>query len=60
MTNGLAHISISVGSKERVIELAEIIRQDGYRVVSESRTTGGGYFESVVMDLEKNYIEITE
>lgn len=60
MTNGLAHISVSVGSKERVNEFTERIRQDGFQVVSEPRTTGDGYYESVVLDPEKNYIEITE
>jgi lactoylglutathione lyase len=60
MTNGLAHISISVGSKDRVNELTEIIRQGGYQVASEPRITGDGYYESVVLDPESNYIEITE
>jgi len=60
MTNGLAHISISVGCKEKVNELTEIIRLDGYQVASEPRTTGDGYFESVILDPESNYIEITE
>ncbi len=60
MTNGLAHISISVGSKKKVDELTEIIRLDGYPVAGEPRTTGDGYYESVVLDPEGNYVEITE
>jgi lactoylglutathione lyase len=60
MSYGLAHISISVGSKAKVHKLTEIIRKDGYTVVSEPRTTGDGYYESVVQDPEGNYVEITE
>jgi len=60
MTNGLAHISISVGSKEKVDTLTETIRNDGYKVTGEPRTTGDGYYESVVLDPEGNYVELSE
>ena len=60
LTNGLTHMSISVGSKEKVNELTEIIRHDGFLVTGEPRTTGDGYYESVVLDPEGNYVEITE
>lgn len=56
---GLAHIAISVGSKEEVNALTKTIRKDGYRIVSEPRITGDGYYESVVSDPEGNRIEIT-
>jgi len=56
---GLIHFAIAVGSKEKVIELTEQIRDAGYRVVGEPRTTGDGYYESVVLDPENNRIEIT-
>ncbi len=55
---GYCHIAISVGSKERVVELTEMIRNDGYKIASEPRETGDGYFESVVLDPEENRIEI--
>ncbi len=57
---GLTHLAISVGSKERVEELTEMIRRDGYRISGEPRTTGDGYYESVILDPEGNSIEITE
>lgn len=60
MTNGLAHVSISLGSKEKVEELTEIIRKDGYTISGEPRTTGDGYYESVILDPEGNYVELTE
>jgi len=57
---GLAHFSISVGGKEDVNILTELLRKDGLTIVGEPRTTGDGYYESVVLDPEGNYIEITE
>ena len=56
----LTHFAISVGSKEKVDELTNLIRQNGYRIVGEPRTTGDGYYESVISDPEGNIIEITE
>ena len=56
---GLIHIAFSVGSRERVDELTEELRRDGYEVVSGPRTTGDGYYESCVIGIEGNQIEIT-
>jgi lactoylglutathione lyase len=58
--NGLAHIAISVGDKETVDKLTERLRSDGYEIFGEPRTTGDGYYESVILDPEGNRIEITE
>jgi lactoylglutathione lyase len=55
---GLAHIAISVGNKEAVDTLTERLRGDGYTIMSEPRTTGDGYYESVVLDPEGNVVEI--
>lgn len=57
---GLTHFSISVGGNKIVDELTEILRKDGYKIVGEPRTTGDGYYESVVEDCEGNWVEITE
>lgn len=57
---GLAHIAISTGSKEMVNRLTERLRADNYLIQSEPRTTGDGYYESVVLDPEGNVVEITE
>ncbi|WP_108247049.1 VOC family protein [Muricauda brasiliensis] len=57
---GLAHFAISVGSKQKVDALTETIRNNGYTVIGEPRTTGDGYYESVIADPEGNWIEITE
>ena len=56
---GFIHIAFSVGSKEKVDELTEILKADGYEVVSGPRTTGDGYYESCIVGIEGNQIEIT-
>ncbi len=60
MLQGLTHLAISVGSKEKVDELTERLRNDGYTIAGEPRTTGDGYYESVVLDTEGNRVEISE
>lgn len=56
---GIAHFALSVGSKEKVDLLTEKIRNGGYTIYSEPRTTGDGYYESVVLDPDNNKVEIT-
>lgn len=56
---GWIHIAFAVGSKEGVDQLTERLRSDGYRVIGEARTTGDGYYESVVLDPDENRVEIT-
>ena len=56
---GFIHLSISVGSKEAVDELTARLKADGYEVISGPRTTGDGYYESSVIGIEGNQIEIT-
>ncbi|AKR10221.1 VOC family protein [Bacillus thuringiensis] len=58
-TIGYAHIAFSVDSKEKVNELTNTLREAGYPVLNRPRTTGDGYYESVVSDPEGNQIEIT-
>ena len=47
---GYSHIAFSVGSIEIV---------DAYEVISGPRTTGDGYYESCIVAVEDNQIEIT-
>ena len=56
---GFIHIAFSVGSEEKVTELTQKMRNDGYEVISGPRTTGDGYFESCILGVEGNQIEIT-
>jgi len=60
LITGITHLAISVGSKEQVDVLTERLRADGYTIAGEPRTTGDGYYESVVLDPEGNLVEITE
>jgi lactoylglutathione lyase len=55
---GLAHFAIKAGSKSEVDRLTETIRGDGFQVISEPRTTGDGYYESVILDPDGNRVEI--
>ena len=56
---GYAHIAFRVGSKENVDALTERLKSDGYKVVSGPRTTGDGYYESCIVAIEGNQIELT-
>ena len=56
---GYAHIAFSVGSKEKVNEVTEKVREAGFEVISGPRTTGDGYYESCIVAIENNQIEIT-
>lgn len=56
---GYAHLAFATGSKENVDALTEQLRKDGYEIVGEPRTTGDGYYESVVIDPDGNRVEIT-
>lgn len=55
---GIIHLAFSVGSKEKVDELTDTLRKDGYTIAGEPRVTGDGYYESVILDPEGNIIEI--
>lgn len=56
---GIVHLAFSVGSKKNVDELTKLLKDEGYIVLDEPRTTGDGFYESVILDPDKNRIEIT-
>ena len=56
---GYAHIAFSVGSKEKVDALTVQLKSVGFEVISGPRTTGDGYYESCIVAIENNQIEIT-
>lgn len=56
---GYAHIAFRIESKEKVDTLTAELKADGYEVISGPRTTGDGYYESCIIALEDNQIEIT-
>ncbi len=56
---GLVHLAFTVGSAQAVDALTTRLQADGYPVLSGPRTTGDGYYESCLLALEDNQIEIT-
>lgn len=57
---GWAHLAISVGSREKVDTLTELLKSNNVTISGNPRITGDGYYESTVLDPEGNIIEITE
>lgn len=55
---GITHFAIQVGNKQKVDRLTDKIREDGFTVISEPRTTGDDFYESTILDPEGNRIEI--
>lgn len=58
-TMGFIHIAFSLGSKQKVDLLSATLIQDGFSLIDGPRTTGDGYYESVVLDPEGNRLELT-
>lgn len=56
---GYIHIAFHAGSKENVDALTRRLQADGYEVISGPRTTGDGYYESCIVGIEGNQIELT-
>jgi len=56
--SGYSHISIEVGNLEDVDNLTKTLEYDGYIIAGQPRTTGDGYYESVILDPEGNRIEL--
>lgn len=54
---GLTHLAFAFDSREAVLQQTELLRSAGYSIVGEPRTSGDGYFESVVLDPDGNRIE---
>ena len=56
---GYGHSALAVGDKEAVDAKTAQLVADGFPLLSGPRTTGDGYYESVVQDPEGNLVEIT-
>jgi lactoylglutathione lyase len=55
----MAHIAISLGSREAVDRLVDEMKAATVNIVSNPRLTGDGYYEAVITDSEGNLVEIT-
>ena len=56
---GYAHIALALGSRDAVDAAVAALRQRGVPIESEPRVTGDGYYEAVVLDPERNRVELT-
>jgi lactoylglutathione lyase len=56
---GCAHIALALGSRAAVDAAIAALRQRGVSVESDPRVTGDGYYEAVILDPERNRIELT-
>lgn len=54
---GLTHLAFTFPSQAEVLRFTEEMRSEGYPIAGEPRTSGDGYFESVVLDPDGNRIE---
>ena len=57
---GYIHVAFSVGNKDNVNKITKQLENDGYKIISQPRITGDGYYESCILDPENNQIEIVE
>ncbi len=58
LRTGLIHLSFKLGSEKLVDSKVKQLESDGYKIISNPRTTGDGYYEACVSDNEGNFIEI--
>ena len=58
-TAGYAHIALSLGSRDAVDAAVAALRRWGVTIESEPRVTGDGYYEAVILDPERNRVEVT-
>lgn len=59
LVKGLTHFALSLGSTERVDAVTQQLKEAGVKIIDGPRTTGDGYYESVVLDPEGNRLELT-
>lgn len=56
---GFAHIAFDLENHETVDRLTSRLKSDGFKVISDPRVTGDGYYESCVLDPDGNQVELT-
>lgn len=55
---GLCHFAFELENRTKVDQLTNQMKIDGYQVVGIPRITGDGFYESVILDLDGNCIEL--
>ncbi|KRM94805.1 VOC family protein [Loigolactobacillus rennini] len=59
LVQGYTHVAFSLGDSALVDQLTSKLAAADYKIANGPRTTGDGYYESVVLDPEGNQIELT-
>lgn len=55
---GYAHLAVELPDPASVDRLTQRMREAGHAIVGEPRTTGDGYYESVVQDPDGHLLEL--
>lgn len=54
---GLTHLALAFPGEQDVLRITEQLRSNGHIIAGEPRTSGDGYFESVILDPDGNRVE---
>ena len=55
---GLAHLAFHADTRDQVDCMMERFREDGCVIAGETRVSGDGYYEGVILDPDGNRVEI--
>lgn len=55
---GLRHFAFQLENRDKVDQLTKQFKTDGYQVIGMPRITGDGFYESVILDIDGNCIEL--
>lgn len=55
---GFCHLAFWVSNKQALIDKTEQLREQGVKIIGEPRLTGDGFYESVILDIDGNQIEL--
>ncbi len=56
---GIIHLAFEAGTRGEVDEMAEALRNEGFRILDGPRITGDGYYEFATCDPDGNRLEVT-
>ena len=55
---GYIHLALDAGTPQKVDDMAQKLRKEGYEILRGPRITGDGYYEFETLDPENNRIEV--
>ena len=56
---GYIHMAFETESTQELDALTDTFKSDGFEIIDGPRTTGDGYYESVVLDPDGNRVELS-